>query len=266
MSKTPSLTVAELLEMSPGDRDDPTWINDDFEAVLSNVKQGRGKAPDKAKLADPHNPRVSITGNFFGGRDLGRYEGQVCHFSGKGMTRTEYKGEQQVTIGDKATVQAVGPAASSGAPSGNGGSSTPPAASAPRGGNGTAAGGAVHGMTVGMALNNAVRLITHSAEPLTQEYLDSPEFSKEVHRIASDLIRVSGFLEAGRLAPSAKERADPEAAKREAEVRAAAVAEAKRKEEEERKAREEAERARNRPSAGPEGSAFPPGDDEDVPF
>jgi hypothetical protein len=41
----------------------------------------------------------------------------------------------------------------------------------------------------------------------------SPEFYRQVHEVASDLIRVSEMLQDGKLAPTAKERAAKGAAK-----------------------------------------------------
>ena len=61
------------------------------------------------------------------------------------------------------------------------------------------------GITVGMAINNAVKLITDIAQP-SDEYLDSLDFSRDLHRIASDILRVSSLLETGKLAPPVKDR------------------------------------------------------------
>lgn len=67
----------------------------------------------------------------------------------------------------------------------------------------------VFGATVGMAINQACDMIREAEPdyPITMEWLLSPDFSQNVHTIASDLIRVSRMLEKGILAPSAKERA-----------------------------------------------------------
>lgn len=246
------ITIGEILEMTPGDRQNVTWINDDFEAVVSDVKHGSGKAPSTAVLTDPHNSGISILGNFFG-VDPSRYAGKVCHFSGKGLSRTEYKGTQQVTMGDKATIQIVGDAKPGQAPKGQSAGSS-----------GSAGGTGIHGATVGMAINQACQLIMHSdrcagqSGELPIEYLHSAEFSRDVGLIASDLIRVSRVLEAGKLADSPKVRnEDPqEKAKREAEEKAAAE-----KAEAERKAKEEAEKRAANQSSGASSNV-----DEDVPF
>jgi hypothetical protein len=61
----------------------------------------------------------------------------------------------------------------------------------------------VHGATVGMCLKEAVSIVNSlGASPLTTIYY------KEVHNIASQLIRVALSLEAGNLAPNLKEQAD----------------------------------------------------------
>jgi hypothetical protein len=245
---TKLITIGEILEMTPGDRQKATWINDDFEAVVSDVKMGSGKAPNTAVLTDPHNSGIAIVGNFFG-VDPSRFAGKVCHFSGKGITRTEYKGTQQVTLGDKATIQVVGNASPSQAPK----------AGAAGGAAGTGS-SVIHSATVGMAINQAVGILKEHP-PVSQEtipdYFQSVQFSKDLWTIASDIVRIARIMEAGKLAEPAKTRnEDPQAkAQREAEEKAAAE-----KAEAERKAKEEAERkAANQPAAGANA-------DEDVPF
>ncbi len=249
---TKLITIGEILEMSPGDRQNAVWINDDFECVLSDPKKGQGKAPNTAVLTDPHSSGISILGNFFG-TDPSRYAGKVVHISGKGISRTEYKGTQQVTIGDKATIQIVGDAKP-----GQAGKS--PAASA--GGGGAASNSVIHGATVGMAMNQAcenIRLtMTGLAPEAVDAYYGGTEFSKDLWTQASDIIRIARVLEAGKLADAPKVRnEDPQdKAKREAEEKAAAE-----KAEAERKAKEEQARKESNQSAPGAGNV-----DEDVPF
>jgi hypothetical protein len=246
------ITIGQILEMAPGDRQNAAWVNDDFEAVVSDVKIGSGKAPSTAVLTDPHNPGIAIVGNFFG-VDPSRFAGKIVHVSGKGIARTEYKGVQQVTMGDKATIQIVGTAgpapARSAAPAGAASTQGPSAASA------------IHGATVGMAINQAASILRefpNCSDGREHEYFTGSDFSKDLWTIASDILRVSRVLESGKLATSPKERNEPPEVKaaREAEAQAEAA-----KAEAARIAKEEAERrAANLPPAGT-------GDlDEDVPF
>lgn len=238
------ITIGEILEMSPGDRQNAVWINDDFEAVLSDPKRGQGKAPNTAVLTDPHNSGISILGNFFG-VDPAKWANKVVHISGKGISRTEYKGTQQVTIGDKATIQVVGDAKPGQAPKGGAAGSSGGVSGNP------------HGAQVGMAINQACGLIKEADGQMTMDYLKSVQFSQDLYIVASDILRIARVLEAGKLADSPKHRADPDAKKREEEERKAKEeAERKAKEEEERKAREAANQ-----STGASSSA-----DEDVPF
>jgi len=64
------------------------------------------------------------------------------------------------------------------------------------------------GQTIGMAMNNACALVmaAHDADPNFAAFLNSREFSLELHNIASDILRVSKHLENGHLAKPAKER------------------------------------------------------------
>lgn len=243
------ITIGEILEMRPGDRQNATWINEDFEAVVSDVKRGSGKAPSTAVLTDPHNSGIAILGNFFG-TDPSRFDGKVCHFSGKGMTRTEYKGTQQVTIGEKATIQVVGDARPGQAAKSNAGGSA-----------GGAGSSVIHGATVGMAINQAASILREfppCANGEEHAYFTGTAFSKDLWTIASDIVRISRVMEAGKLADSPKTRnEDPQdKAKREAEEKAAAE-----KAEAERKAKEEAEKRAANQSTGASQNL-----DEDVPF
>ena len=254
------ITVGQILEMEPGDKQNATWINDDFEAVVSDVKPGNGNAPAQAFLTDPHNDSIAIKASFFN-RDLDRFDGKICHFSGKGMTRTEYKGTQQVTIGDKATVQVVGSAgASKPQEQATGQAPRSSATASPE------ASKKIHGETVGMAINRATEIIREhyvtNFEPAQKiKYFGSPDFSRDLWTIASDIVRIARIMEAGKLADTPKHRADPDAKKREEEAAAAKAKAAAEKEEAERKAKEDAERqSANQSSASAEGS------DEDVPF
>lgn len=248
MSKNQTITVAQLLEMQPGTKEKATWINDDFEAVVSDVKAGDKMT--RAVLSDPHNPRITISATFWSA-GIARFDGKLCHFSGKGMTRTEYKGDQQVTIGEKATVQIMG-AAPAGAGSAGGDKGTGAA-------HGARPASGVNGATVGMAINQAAAMIRET-DTFTQgglQYLHSPQFSADLYVSASDILRVSRLLESGKLAESAKHRADPGAKERE-------EAEKKAKEDAERKAKEEAEaRQRREQNLAPSGTGSV---DDDVPF
>lgn len=248
---TQLMTIAQILELSPGSKGNNVWVNGDFEAIVSDAQPAKGKGPATAFLADPHNPSVAILGNFFG-TDTARFNGKICHFSGKGITRTEFKGVQQVTLGDKATIQVVGtaspaaakPAGQTSAP----GHATPPSGNAP-----------VFGATVGMAINQACALLKE--KPLEPTYLNSPQFSKDLYTLASDIIRIARVLEAGKLAPSAKDRADPEAAARALAEKALAEQAAAAKAEADRKAKED--QAKKEANQTGTGTDIP---DEDVPF
>ena len=80
-------------------------------------------------------------------------------------------------------------------------------ASAPAG----AAPAAIFGATVGMAINQAIGILkdTHPGATL-ESYYATPDFSRDLHVTASDILRVSAMLEKGKLAHSAKDRNDPE--------------------------------------------------------
>lgn len=268
-------TVYDVLQIPPGTRDQKAWVDLEFEAVVSNVRPGSGRKPTKAKLSDPHNPNVSIEASFFGGRNVAGFAGKICLFSGQGMTMGEYNGVSEITIGDKTHVNVQGPAPAGGgnAPTqtqqrgprddtrGGGHEETPPppAATGPR---------PIEGATVGMALKEASTAIlkAHELDSSTSvmAYLKGPNYSKDLFTLTSDIIRVSQLIQSGKLAPSAKDRADPDFEKKQAAAKEAARvaaedAERKRKEAEEAEERRRAA-ANQRPAAQQENL------DEDVPF
>lgn len=258
MASKPPATIYDLLQLPAGDKQNASWVNDEFEGVVSDVKKGQKST--SCKISDPHNPGVSITGVFWDGRDLSRFVGCVCHFAGQGMKRTEYKGEQQVSFSEKSTVNMVG--RHTGTPAGNGG-----AQSAPKAGGGNApapaAGGVIHGATVGMAINQANGIIIAGTNGMKSEdrekFFDSPEYSRRLWTLASDIVRVSRLMEGGKLATAPKDRADPNYAAKQKEAAEKAEADRKAAEEAERK-RLEAEQRQNN-TGGAQGNL-----DEEVPF
>lgn len=258
MASKPPATIYDILQLVPGSKDNPTWVNDEFEGVVSNIKSGQKST--SCLVSDAHNPNVSITAVFWDSRDLSRFNGCVCHFAGQGMKRDEYKGTQQVSCSQKTTVNVVGRATNQGAQN----AGTPPAQSRPSNpGPSSSAPGVIHGATVGMAINQANGIIiagTKDIPPAEREkFFDSPEYSRRLWTIASDIVRVSTLMEKGKLATAPKDRADPNFANKQKE---AAEAEKKRLEEEERQ-RIEAEK---KAAAGNQGGQSQGNLDEDVPF
>lgn len=75
----------------------------------------------------------------------------------------------------------------------------------------------IHGATVGMSVNqaNAILLKTHEGE---QGYFGSPAYSAELFELASDILRVSQYMESGHLAPTTKQRAGASREMQEQEV------------------------------------------------
>lgn len=65
----------------------------------------------------------------------------------------------------------------------------------------------VFGATVGMAINQAVGILKEFDYPL--DYFLGAEFSRDTYTIASDIIRISERLEAGKLAEPVKNRTAP---------------------------------------------------------
>lgn len=96
-----SVSLSEILGMSAGSKENPSYINGSFKAVVSDCRDG--DKVSTCRLVDPDNANVSIVGKLWG-RNASRYEGMIVLFSGAGMRRGEYKGVPEVSVGDKAKV------------------------------------------------------------------------------------------------------------------------------------------------------------------
>jgi hypothetical protein len=203
------ITIGQITEMSAGDKDNPTWINEEFEAVITQVqekKTGTGKTFALATLQDPHSTNITIDATFWM-NGIPAKQGKVCHFAGQGIKLEEYKGNLKLVIGDKAKINVVG-----GAPARSAAAPAKSAAPASRASGPAQGGGAIMGATVGMAINQAIGIIKGDlpAEPDLTGYFLTPQFSKDLHTLASDIIRVSQLLEKGKLALPVKDRAQAE--------------------------------------------------------
>jgi hypothetical protein len=195
------ITLGDVCALEPGDRENPNWINEEFEAVITDVKAEKtktGKAYYKATLRDPHDAGISIAATFFVAGGITPKQGKVCHFAGAGMKIEAYKDTPQLIIGDKTKISVIGTHA--GTPAAVQSSSTT-ASKAP-------AGASILGATVGMAINQAIGILKECRPDGTfEDYYSTPEFSKDLHIIASDIIRISQLLEKSKLASPVKDRA-----------------------------------------------------------
>lgn len=97
------ITVYDVVQAAT---DAGEWVNGEFEAIVSNAKQGQGRKPSKCDLCDPDSANVKVVGVWFGG-DFTRMEGARVLVSGQGIKAKNYKGAVEVTIGDKALVNVL---------------------------------------------------------------------------------------------------------------------------------------------------------------
>lgn len=199
------LSVAEVLELPPGDEQNATWINPGFIAEVASIKatsvRSTGNPMNICTLKDTSGS-ATISMTVFGAVKFGI--GSTIEVSGKGLRRTEYKGLEQVSVGKETEIHVVN----------LGKTPPPPANSEPVAGqrmpDGTEPTAPVYGATAGMAMNHALDLLTKGLDVTeVARRVCTAEFWAAVHETASDIIRVSRMLEAGRLAPSVKARNAP---------------------------------------------------------
>lgn len=104
------LSVAEVLELMPGDEKDATWINPGFRAIVSKIVKAKGKK-------SPFRPMVICT--LVGTNDVGELgmtvfqasvpfnEGDEIEVSGQGLRRTQYNGIEQASPGKGTTFHVI---------------------------------------------------------------------------------------------------------------------------------------------------------------
>lgn len=102
--ESPPLSINECYELSPGDKNNPVWVNNVHGVVLS-IKTGRMGAADTWPV---------VLGNDGGGRSLEvvfwqepRFaKGDLISLDG-GCRRTEFKGVQSISVGQKTEVHVI---------------------------------------------------------------------------------------------------------------------------------------------------------------
>lgn len=253
-------TISEIIRLPPSDgRDNKTWVEGAFQGVVKNARErkggNRGTVFYTCELEDPHDSNAFVEAT--GDTDFTRMEGQLVEVSGSGISREEYKGKPQVKMGRSAVVTVVGAGPKDNLPR----SDSRPADRSDRADRGKAEPAPKeddrpYGPAVGNALEIASRAmlgVKDGPKP------GSPEWSRLLFEVASDVYRLNLMLCKGRLADSVKDRANPEeTAARKAKEEAKRVAE----EAAARKAEEEAARAANL-TDDPDDGEDP---EDDIPF
>lgn len=197
----------------------PGYVNNEVLAEVGPIEQKTGKAPNNVRFWK-FPLRDTTSGQEVGGSmfTAPRFkEGDVIKISGQGIKYEDGQYGKKLSWGEKAQVTVLGASAHHDAQTERRSESSPTV-------NGKQF--PVAGQSVGHALTHAVNLLT---EGFTREeriaWLLKPMSWASVHEVASDMIRVARLLEAGKLAPSVRERvggasaARPEPAQRQDDTR-----------------------------------------------
>lgn len=192
MKDEQTTTIGQILEMQPGTRDNPAWVNGSFRALLINpqVKYTKSGTPYVACLLKDEGG--SISASFFGHKACPP-NGSLVQIGGTGLSLGEYNGNPQLSGSAKTTINLVadGPQSRSNAVS-------RPSAAPNGSGQAPCSHGTPLGVTVGMALNNAAQDMRADSDfPLADD-----ELTKQfLWRRASLYLRLSQAFEAGKIAP-----------------------------------------------------------------
>jgi len=189
MSSELVLSLAEVCEMTSGE-----WINDPFTAVVSKITPKIGKPPKSQKfwvctLSDTTGS-ASVEMAVFTAPKF--KEGDQIEVGGQGNKfEDDPQWGKKIKTGMKTEIHVLGHSAHHEEQQERKATSQP-----------SVSGEAfsVAGVTVGMSINNALTLLTSK---LTHdemiERVITPSFWASVHEVASDIIRLSRLLEAGKL-------------------------------------------------------------------
>jgi hypothetical protein len=210
----PPITIGQILELAPGDKDNKQWINGVLTCGICDVKPN--KIGFSATLFDPSNTNVAVTAKFFGS-GIDRLEGQVITLSGGGMSWGEYKGQCELAVGQKCRIECEGQATPAfqapPAPRASVPVRTPaPAASvanrwvsAPTAGH-PAGRSTSEDIALGRASNNAIALLAKFGADKPIDWLDSDDFRMRAYILISDLLAIEKAV-AHKPAPTSKQRA-----------------------------------------------------------
>ena len=195
-SEQATISLAQVCEMQSGE-----WINDPFMAVVSKITPRVGKPPKNQKfwvctLSDTTGSAEVEMATFTAPKFK---EGDQIEVGGQGNKfENDPQWGKKIKTGMKTEIHVLGVSVhhqeqvdrkAEGKPALSG--ETFP----------------IMGVTVGMAINNAMTLLTSR---LTHDEMVgrviTPVFWSSVHEVASDIIRLSRLLESGKLAPSVRER------------------------------------------------------------
>ena len=210
----PPITIGQILELAPGDKDNKQWVNGVLTCGICDVKPN--KIGFSATLFDPDNTNVALVAKFFGS-GIDRLEGQVITLSGGGMSWGEYKGACELAVGQKCRIECEGqaqpafqapPAPRASVPVR---SSAPATSVANRGVSSPTAGhpagrSTSEDIAIGRATNNAIALLSKFGADKPIDWLDSDDFRMRLYVLTSDLLNVEKAV-SSKPAPTSKQRA-----------------------------------------------------------
>lgn len=213
----PPITIGEILELAPGDKDNKQWVNGILTCGICDVKQN--KIGFSATLFDPDNTNIALLAKFFGS-GIDRLEGQVITLSGS-MSWGEYKGAFELVVGQKTRIECEGQAqpafqappparpAPYSAPQGATrvvGTPLPPASRSAATLGSPAGRSTSEDIALGRASNNALALLAKFGADKGIDWLDSEDFRMRAYVLTSDLLNVEKAV-AHKPAPTSKQRA-----------------------------------------------------------
>jgi hypothetical protein len=203
MSKTDAvISIAEVYEMTAGDKENPVWINNPVKGVVRTMNEKKMKTgkPFWACILADEVGSATCEVSFFAKPQFS--EGDLIELSGQGMRRTEYKGTAQIAISEKTQIHRLGGSAHHQEQKQAAAEGKPSVSGEPQ---------HVFGATAGMAVKAAIEYMenTQPDPAANQDKLkpSDPAYWEAVWQYASDVVRISRLIEAGKLAKPVKERA-----------------------------------------------------------
>jgi len=213
-------TIGQLLEQPPSQGTEKSWVNGSFQAIVRNgeFKQARsGNWYGRCLLQDPQLGNITIAA--IGEINFQQMDGCLVEIGGTGITREDFKGKPQIKMGKTAMCQIIGSGRMSNPP---GGQAPPPQQQQqppqgyappaqgyqppPQQQQAPPAASQAQRVAYGPAVGNAIEIAARAIVTAGLAVPGTPKFASLLFEVGSDVLRISEFMEGGKLAPLATER------------------------------------------------------------
>lgn len=213
------MTLAEVMEMTPGDNENPCWLNGTITCGITGISHEKTKNNmpyTRFELFDPDNSSMRMRCTLFGAWPRTITDGCIVQVGGSGNRLTEYNGNPQITFGKNGALNKLGdwtPAKTAPKPTGafqaSGTTQRSPQPAQTHSGVPTLVQIAPQdGQAVGASLKMAHDTIIAEVNAGQREktFFETPDYQSTLLNRASDILRLGNLMKSGKIAPPFKDR------------------------------------------------------------